>query len=70
LKNIKIFSNIINTKVEYKGVVNMKPFNKRKASKVTYKTHRKHKASLKEEERKIPENIPGIKPEDLINSTK
>jgi hypothetical protein len=46
----------------------MKPFNKRKASKVTYKNHRKHKASLKEEERKIPENISNIKPEDLLNN--
>ena len=48
----------------------MKPFNKRKNSKVTFKTHRKHKLSQKEEERKVPENIPGIKPEDIINSTK
>ncbi|MBS0649440.1 MAG: hypothetical protein JSS10_09505 [Verrucomicrobia bacterium] len=46
----------------------MKPFSKRKASKVTYKNHRKHKASLKEEDRKIPENIPNIKPEDLLNN--
>ena len=70
LNNIKLFSNISNTKVAYEGVVNMKPFNKRKASKVTYKTHRKHKASAKEEERKVPENIPGIKPEDVINNNK
>jgi hypothetical protein len=48
----------------------MKPFNKRKNSKVTYKNHRKHKISHKEEKREIPENIPGIRPEDFINSNK
>jgi hypothetical protein len=48
----------------------MKPFNKRKASKVTFKAHRKHKLSSKEEERKVPENIPDIKPEDILNNNK
>ncbi len=48
----------------------MKPFYKRKASKVTFKTHRKHKLLPKEEKRKIPENIPGITPEDLNDINK
>lgn len=48
----------------------MKPFNKRKASKVTYKNHRKHKLLPKDEERKVPENMPGIKPSDILNSNK
>ena len=48
----------------------MKPFSKKKASKVTFKAHRKHKASAKEEERKIPENISSIKPDDLLNLNK
>jgi hypothetical protein len=48
----------------------MKPFNKRKSSKVTYKTHRKDKPTAREEERKVPGNSPNIKPEDLLNNTK
>ncbi len=48
----------------------MKPFNKRKNSKVTYKTHRKQKPSPEEEERKVLDNIPEIKPEDILNSPK
>ncbi len=44
----------------------MKPFNKRKASKVTYKTHRKEKPTAKEEERKVP--TPENKPEDFNNN--
>jgi len=48
----------------------MKPFNKRKSSKVTYKNHRKNKASTREEERKVPANIPDIKPDDLLNNNK
>jgi hypothetical protein len=45
----------------------MKPFNKRKNSKVTFKTHQKHKLSHKEEERKISEAIRGTKPEENSN---
>jgi len=45
----------------------MKSIGKRKASKVTFKVHRKHKPLPKEEERKIPENTSDIRPEDLIN---
>ncbi len=48
----------------------MKPFNKRKASKVTFKTHRKEKPTAKEEERKVPGNTPENKPEDLFNNNK
>ena len=48
----------------------MKPFNKRKSSKVTFKTHRKDKPSNKEEERKVLGNIPDIKPEDVLNNNK
>jgi len=48
----------------------MKPFNKRKSSKVTYKNHRKDRPSNKQEERKISGNIPDIKPEDLLNNSK
>ena len=48
----------------------MKPFNKRKSSKVTYKTHRKDRPTVKQEERKVPGNIPDIKPEDLLNNPK
>ncbi len=45
----------------------MKSFGKKKPSKVTFKVHKKHKPLPKEEERKLPENIPDLKPEDLIN---
>ena len=45
----------------------MKPFNKRKASKVTYKTHRKEKPTAKEEERKVPAPE---EPEDHFNNNK
>jgi hypothetical protein len=48
----------------------MKPFNKRKSSKVTYKNHRKHKASIRDEERKVPSNISDVKPDDLLNNNK
>ena len=48
----------------------MKPFNKRKTSKVTFKTHRKDKPAGKQEEKKLPGNIPDIKPEDLLNNPK
>jgi len=48
----------------------MKPFNKRKSSKVTYKNHRKDKPAAREEERRAAANIPSIKPEDLLNNNK
>ncbi|MBS0615629.1 MAG: hypothetical protein JSR58_03640 [Verrucomicrobia bacterium] len=48
----------------------MKPFGKRKASKVTFKTHRKHRLP-KEEEKKLPQgNVTGMKPEDLLINNK
>ena len=45
----------------------MKPYGKKKPSKVTFKTHRKHKLLPKEEEKKLPGNLTGVKPEDVIN---
>jgi|GEM_PF-1692022 len=51
------------------GII-MKPFNKRKSSKITSKNHRKHKTSNREEERKVPTNIPNIQPEDILNNNK
>ena len=44
----------------------MKSFNKRKASKITFKNHRKHKLSSKEEEQKIVKNNPSLKPDDIL----
>ena len=40
--------------------------NKRKISKITFKNHRKHKLSPKEEERKMFKNNPELKPDDVL----
>jgi len=45
----------------------MKSFGKRKASKITLKRHQKHKLLPKEEEKQLPGNITGLKPEDVID---
>ena len=44
----------------------MKSFGKRKASKITFKRHQKHKLLPKQEE-KLPGNVTGLKPEDVID---
>lgn len=46
----------------------VKSMGRRKASKVTYKTHRKHKMLPKEEQKELPpHSVAGLKPEDIIN---
>lgn len=43
-----------------------KPY-KKKASKITFKTHNRHKIPLKQEKREIAGNNPLLKAEDLMN---